>query len=148
MPNLRKQIGAICNMTSKINCSRWSGWLPHCNVVEIESSQIVDSRCTLKSSAFYFICRESAKQIKFIWYHIQICQVSLAWHITMHKWQGKLVRRVKWSAVLAWHTCDEIFVSRPLRPDSREPAICMKVFVSRFNTKTMWLLHRTSTNAK
>ena len=46
------------------------------------------------------------------------------------------------------HTCDEIFVSKPLRPDSRDPTICLKVFVSKFNIKMMWLLKRTSKNAK
>lgn len=38
--------------------------------------------------------------------------------------------------------------TKPLRPDSREPTICMKVFVSKFNKKIKWLLNRTSKNAK
>jgi len=45
-------------------------------------------------------------------------------------------------------TCDEILVSNPLSPDSREPTICIKVFVSKFNTKVMWLLNKTSKKAK
>lgn len=45
-------------------------------------------------------------------------------------------------------TCEEIFVSSPFRPDSREPTMCIKVLVSKFNIKTMWLLNKTSKNAK
>lgn len=46
------------------------------------------------------------------------------------------------------HTCEDIFVSKPLRPDSREPTRCINVFVSKFNIKVMWLLNKTSKNAK
>lgn len=45
-------------------------------------------------------------------------------------------------------TCEDIPESRPLRPDSSEPTMCVKVRVSRLNVKRIWLLNRTSTNAK
>lgn len=45
-------------------------------------------------------------------------------------------------------TCDEMLVSNPLSPDSREPTRCIKVAVSNFNMKVIWLAHKTSTNPK
>lgn len=45
-------------------------------------------------------------------------------------------------------TCVEMPVSRPLRPDSRDPIMRIKVLVSRFSTKAIWLLNKTSRKAK
>ena len=126
-------------------------WFPHCNIYEIKSRQIVNSRRRLTKvlGSCIKIRHLITRGVSYTKTTFQSCHRAIRIIRNRSSRHNKIIlyeNRNKSSYIT--QTCDEILALKLLSPESREPTMYMKVLVSKLVIKVKWLSKSFAKSAK